>query len=188
MNTSQEDATPRRLVLMALGATALGASGCMTKPLRPVNADGTYCHSIGKSFRPTRTCTPTAVPSDFVEAEAKRFDADPAALTLYILRRRWGDALLVVPVTVDSLASAATIPESLVRVRLAPGAHKVSTKWTGQTIEIAIEGRAGDLRAVELIGSEWPWGASFRWASAQIAEIKTRAQVSKLVADLDLRR
>jgi hypothetical protein len=160
----------------------------MTKPLRPVNADGTYCHRIGKSYRPTRTCTPTAVPSDFVEAEAKRFDADPAALTLYILRRRWGDATVVVPVAVDSVASAATIPESLVRVRLAPGAHKVSTQWKGQELEITVEGRAGDLRAVELIGSDWPWGTSFRWVPAQADEIKTRAQASKLVADLDLRR
>lgn len=175
---------------LLLGLTAVGLfplTGCMTKPLRPVNADGTYCHRIGKSYRPTRTCTPTAVPTDAVEAEAKRFDIDPTALTVYILRRRWGDATVVLPFTVDGLASAATIPESLVRVRLRPGEHKVSTQWKGQGLEIAVHGRAGDLRAIELIGSDWPWGTRFRWAPAQPEEIKSRAQASKLVADLDLR-
>ncbi len=57
-------------------------AACMTKPLRPVNADGTYCHRIGQSYRPKLSCTPAAVPTDAVEAEAKRFEADPASLTV----------------------------------------------------------------------------------------------------------
>lgn len=178
----------RRTLLVGLAVVGLAPlAGCMTKPLRAVNADGTYCYRIGKSYRPKLTCTPTAVPTDAVEAEAKRFEADPAALTVYVLRSRWGDASVVVPVTVDGAASAATIPVSLVRLRLKPGAHRVSAQWDGRSVDVNIEGRAGDLRVVELVGSGWTWGTSFEWQMAQAESVRTRAQASKLVADLDLR-
>lgn len=159
----------------------------MAKPLRSVNADGTYCHRIGKSYRPTLTCTPTAVPTDSVEADAKRFEADPAAFTVYVLRSRWGDSSVVVPVIVDGTATAATIPVSLLRLRLKPGAHRLSAQWQGQSIDASVEGRAGDLRVIELIGSGWAWGTSFRWEETQVDTVKSRAQVSKLVGDLNLR-
>ncbi len=185
---SESDRPHRRRLLLGLAVVGLAPlAGCMTKPLRSVNADGTYCHRIGKSYRPTLTCTPTAVPTDAVEAEAKRFEADPAALTVYVLRSRWGDASVVVPVAIDGAASAATIPVSLVRLRLKPGAHRVSAQWEGRSIDMSVEGRAGDLRVVELIGSGWAWGTSFTWQIAQAESVKTRAQASKLVADLDLR-
>lgn len=178
----------RRTLLLGLAVVGLAPlAGCMTKPLRAVNADGTYCYRIGKSYRPTLICTPTAVPTDAVEAEAKRFEADPAALTVYVLRSRWGDASVVVPVTVDGAASATTIPVSLVRLRLKPGAHRVSAQWEGRSIDVSVEGRAGDLRVVELVGSGWAWGTSFGWQMAQAESVKARAQASKLVADLDLR-
>lgn len=179
----------RRTLLMGLATVALvPLAGCTTKPLQPVNADGSYCHRIGRSYRPKLTCTPTAVPTDVVEAEAKRFDADPASLTVYVLRRRWGDASVVVPVTVDGETSASTIPDSLVRLRMKPGSHRLSAQWDGQTVEISVVGRAGDLRVVELIGSGWAWGNSFKWEPAQVEAVKSRAHSSKLVADLDLRR
>lgn len=178
----------RRTLLLGLAVVGLAPlAGCMTKPLRSVNADGTYCHRIGKSYRPTLTCTPAAVPTDAVEADAKRFEADPTALTVYVMRSRWGDASVVVPVTIDGAASAATIPVSLVRLRLKPGAHRLSAPWEGRSADIEVQGRAGDLRVVELVGSGWAWGTSFRWEAVQADEVKSRAQASKLVADLDLR-
>jgi len=178
----------RRILLIGLAAAGLvPLAGCMTRPVRSVNADGTYCYRIGKSYRPTLTCTPTAVPTDAVEAEAKRFDADPASLTVYVLRHRWGDASVVVPVTVDGVASASTVPQSLVRLRLKPGAHRVSAQWEGRSIDISVEGGAGDQRVIELIGAGWAWGTSFSWEAVQAGAVKSRAQASKLVADLDLR-
>ena len=40
----------RQLLAAALGGTALLTTGCMTKPLRPANADGTYCYrKIGRA-------------------------------------------------------------------------------------------------------------------------------------------
>lgn len=179
----------RRTLLVGLAATGLlPLAGCMTKPLSPVKADGTYCHRIGKTYRPTLTCTPSAVPTDAVEAEAKRFEPDPSFLTVYVLRRSWGDTSVVVPVTVDGTASAATIPESLVRLRLKPGAHRLSAQWDGRTVDIGVEGRAGDLRVVELVGSGWVWGTSFSWNAVQADVVQSRARASKLVADIDLRR
>jgi hypothetical protein len=90
-------------------------------------------------------------------------------------------------VAVDGATIAATIPVSLVRLRLKPGAHRVSAQWEGRSIDMSVEGRAGDLRVVELIGSGWAWGTSFTWQMAQAESVKTRAQASKLVADLDFR-
>lgn len=185
---NESDMSGRRTLLVGLAVVGLAPlAGCMTKPLRAVNADGTYCHRVGKSYRPKLTCTPVAVPTDAVEADAKRFEADPTSLTVYVLRNRWGDASVVVPVTVDGATSAATIPVSLVRLHLKPGAHRMSAQWEGRNVDIAVEGRAGDLRVIELVGSSWAWGTSFTWQTAQAESVRTRARASKLVADMDLR-
>jgi hypothetical protein len=177
--------------MLGLGAALLAPlAGCMTKPLRHlehVRADGTYCHRIGRTWRAKLTCTPTAVPTDAAEAEAKRFEADPASMTVYVLRRRWGDASVVVPVSVDGAMAASTVPGSLVRLRLKPGSHSVSTVWEGQVLDISVIGRAGDLRLLELVGSAWAWGTNFSWEAPGVDEVRLRAIASKLVADLDLR-
>lgn len=94
----------------------------------------------------------------------------------------------MVPVTVDGAASIATIPESSARLRMQPGAHRLSAQWEGRTVDISVQGRAGDLRVVELVGSGWAWGTSFSWEAVQADEVKSRVQASKLVTDLDLRR
>lgn len=178
----------RRTLLIGLAAAGLASlGGCMTKPPRPTNADGTYCYRIGKRPKQKLTCTPEAVPSAAVEADAKRFEAAPGALTLYVLRRRWGDASVVVPITVDGVVRASTIPESLVRLRLKPGVHKLTAEWEGRSTGIEVAGQAGEVRMVELSGSGWAWGNSFDWALARLGDVKTRAAGSKLVADIDLR-
>lgn len=196
---SQFEIPHRRTLLVALVCGLAPLAGCMTLPLRPVNSDGTYCHRINmrggigqpdrrrESYRAKATCTPTVVPTDAVEAEAKRFDVDPTSLTVYVLRNRWNDASMVVPVTVDGATSTATIPDSVVRLRLKPGIHRLSAQWQGRKIDINVDGRAGNLRVVELIGSAWAWGTSFEWKEAYADAVKGRARASKLVADLDLR-
>lgn len=179
----------RRTLLVGLAAVGLlPLAGCMTKPIRPVNADGTYCHRIGRSYRPKLTCTPEAIPTAAVEAEAKRFEGMAGALTVFVLRRSWGDASVVVPVTVDGAAGAATIPESLVRMRLAPGKHSLSAKWDGLSADIAIDGQAGEVRVVELKGSGWAWGNTFSWKEVRLDDGRERAMATKLVADVRLSR
>ncbi|CAD5366634.1 conserved hypothetical protein [Rubrivivax sp. A210] len=177
---------PQRRTLL-LGLTAVGLmplAGCMTKPIHPVNADGTYCHRIGRSYRPTLTCTPQAVPAASVEAEAKRFEGTAGALTVYVLRRNWGDALVAVPITVDGTTGAATIPDSLVRLRLAPGNHRLAAKWDGRDADINVDGQAGEVRVVELKGSGWAWGNTFSWQVVRLEDVRERAQATKLVADV----
>lgn len=176
------------LVLGALATAALLLSGCMAKPIRPANSDGTYCHRIGKTYRPTLTCTLEPVPPATVEADAKRFAGMAGALTVYVMRRGWGDASVVVPFKVDGAVGAATIPESLVRLRLAPGKHSLSVLSDGRSTDIAIEGRAGDVQIVELKGLGWAWGATFRWQAVRLNDVRERAKASKLVADVDLYR
>lgn len=177
----------RRTLLIGLATAGLvPLSGCMSKPPRPINADGTYCYSVGKRPRHKLTCTPEAVPSAGVEAEAKQFAAAPGALTVYVLRRRWGDASVVVPITVDGVARASTIPESLVRLRLRPGAHRLLAEWEGRSTGIEVAGQAGEVRMVELNGSGWAWGNNFDWQLARLDDVRTRAAASKLVADIDL--
>ncbi|MFD2454517.1 hypothetical protein [Ideonella paludis] len=83
--------THRRGVLTGLlvaGLTPL--AGCMNKPLRPANTDGTYCYSVGKSLRRNETCTTAPIPTMQAEADAKRFEPSPGLLTVYVVRKRWG--------------------------------------------------------------------------------------------------
>lgn len=177
----------RRRLLIGLAAVGLvPLAGCMTKPMRPVNADGTYCHRIGKSYRPKLTCTPEPIPPASVDAEAKRFESPSGILTVYVLRRSWADASVVVPVTVDRAAGAATIPDSLVRLRLAPGRHILSAKWDGRSAEIDVDGRGGEVRVVELKGSGWAWGDTFSWRAVRLEDVRERANATKLVADVRL--
>ncbi len=177
--------THRRTLLLGLAAGGLlPLVGCMTKPVQPVNADGTYCDRIGKAYRPKLTCTPEAIPTAAVEAEAKRFEGTAGALTVFVLRRSWGDASVVVPVTVDGAVGAATIPESLVRIRMAPGKHRLSAKSDGLSADIDIEGQAGEVRFVELKGSGWGWGNTFSWKDISLEDGRERALATKLVGDV----
>lgn len=177
----------RRTLLVGLAVVGLAPlAGCMTKPVGPVNADGTYCHRIGKIYRPKLTCTPGPIPTATVEAEAKRFEGAAGALTVFVLRRSWGDVSVVVPVTVDGAAGAATIPESLVRLRLTPGKHILSAKWEGRGADLEVDGGAGEVKVVELQGSGRAWGNTFSWQTVRLEDVSERAQATKLVADVRL--
>src|SRR5574343_2066794 len=108
----------RRTLLIALAAAGLvPLSGCMTKPLRPVNADGTYCYRIGKSYRPKLTCTPTPVPAAQVESQARDCGGSADRLTVYLVRKRWGNTEHVISVSTPGTAPAQTVPESFARLR-----------------------------------------------------------------------
>ena len=179
----------RRSLLLGLAAVGLvPLSGCTSKPLRPVEADGRYCHRIGKSYKPTLTCTPGPVPSAAEEAEVKRFAATPELLTVYVLRNRWSDTLVTAVLAVDGIDRATTIPVSLVRITLKPGMHRLSVRWDAGASDFGISGMAGEVRFVELNGREWAWSKGFSWRAADAQEVRARALAAKLVADLELGR
>lgn len=174
--------------LVASGAVATLLSGCATAPARPVEPDGTYCFRTGKSYRPKLTCTVLPVPSGAVEADAKRFEPTPDAVTVYIVRRRWGDTGNRVPVFIDEQPAVSTIPYSMVRVRLRPGSHQVVIEWEGKRYVKSVNAFAGEVLFVEVDGSVWSWGSTYRWAEPDAEGARQRALRTKLVADINLGR
>jgi hypothetical protein len=174
----------RRTMIVATGLVALLGTGCMTKPMQPANPDGTYCFATGKWYRRKLTCTPTPIPPESVEAEAKRFEPAPGLLTVYVVRKRWGDAVNQVRLTVDGGAPVVTTPESFVRLRMRPGPHTFAATWSEGATELAVTGAAGDVRVVELVGSVWAWGSTYRLDHGNLAEGRTRAARLRLVADV----
>lgn len=105
-------------------------------------------------------------------------------LTVYVVRKRWGDARNVVRLTLDRDPAVATVPESLVRLRVKPGAHQLVAEWDEGRAALDITGKAGGVVFIELIGSVWSWGSSYRLESGNPAESRARALGSRLVADL----
>lgn len=174
----------RRALLFAVGGSTLLTAGCMTKPLRAANADGTYCFRIGKSYRPTLTCTPAPIPSEAIEADAKRFDPAPGKLTVYLVRKRWGDAKNVVRVSSDGSPAVDTVPESFARWRLHAGSHRLTVAWPEGSASLDVAGAAGEVVFIEVIGSVWAWGSNYRLERGDAAESRHRALSLRLVADV----
>ena len=174
----------RRTLLFAAGSSALLSTGCMSKPLRPANADGTYCFGVGKSYRPTLTCTPTPIASEAVEAAAKRFEPTPGKLTVYLVRKRWGDPQNVVRVSSEGVPAVDTVPESFARWRFPAGSHRLAVTWAAGSAGLEISGAAGEVVFVEVIGSVLSWGSNYRLERADAAESRQRAVALRLVADV----
>lgn len=175
----------RSLIFLATLATALPLSACAGNALRPANDDGTYCFRVNnKSRHPT--CTMEAIPAAAIENQAKMFRPDAGALTLYVVRKRWSDAINVVSVTVDSQRAASTVPNSFVRVTLAPGTHRVSATWDGEVLEQSVAGHRGDIAVVELVGSVMAGRSRYRLERSDLPSSRKRILESRLVADLKL--
>ena len=176
--------TRRHALIFSLGGSAPLTAGCMTKPLRAANADGTYCFRIGRSYRPTLTCTPAPIPSEQVEADAKRFEQSPGKLTVYLVRKRWGDAKHVTRVSSDGAPPVDLVPESFARWRLSAGNHRLTVTWPEGSAVLDVAGAAGDVLFVEVIGSVWAWGSNYRLERGDVVESRQRALPLRLVVDV----
>lgn len=170
----------RQLLLGALASSGV-LTGCASAP-EPRPADSrTYCMS---TLRTKRTvCTPEPVPSAAAEADAKRFEATPGVLTVYVVRSAWVDAVRPLTVSVDGNSQIGTLPRSLIRLRLAPGTHQLAFEWNERVHGFAVNGEAGELRIVELAGSSVPLDRPYHWSDADPAGAKLRARTTRLVAD-----
>jgi hypothetical protein len=174
----------RVLVLGIVMASAGVLGGCMSKPIRAVNADGTWCYRFGNALRHKPTCTSAVVPAAEVEAQAKKFEAQADVLTVYVVRRRWGDTANLLKLSVDRELSAETLPDSFVRLRLRPGTHELQTGWADGRASLQIEGAAGQVRFVEIVGSVWVWGSSYTMREGDGAETRKRILQVRMLADL----
>jgi hypothetical protein len=176
--------TRRRALLFAISGTAVLTSGCTTKPVRPANADGTYCFRIGKSYRPKLTCTPSPIPPEQIEADAKRFVPTSGKLTVYLVRKRWGDTENLVRVGREGAPAVDMVPESFARWRLPAGNHRLTVTWAEGSAALDISGGAGEVAFVEVVGSVWAWGSHYRLERGDAAESRERAAALRLVADV----
>lgn len=175
----------RRVVAIGLlGLLAAALTGCMTKPLQPVRDDGTYCFGYGRAYRQLFTCTTDPVPPPTVEAEVKQFQADPSALTVYVIRRRWNDANRAIPLVVDNQAPITTVPRSLVRLRLRPGVHLLSAAWDNRLAGFRVFGGPGEVQYVELNGMQWAWRTDYWFEQVADDDGQVQAARSKLIADV----
>ena len=143
---------------------------------------GTWCYRFGKTLRHVRTCTTGPVPPASAEADAKRFEPAADKLTVYVVRKRWGDAVNVVMLTVDRAAAVETVPESFVRLRLTPGTHVLRVTWSEGEAEAVVSGAAGDIRYVELVGSVWAWASTYVLEPGDRAS-RDRIRQVRMVAD-----
>ena len=176
-------ALSRRAAFGLIGTTALLGAGCMSKPLRPPQPDGRYCFSFGKYYQRKLTCTTAPIPSAAVEADAKRFEPAAGLLTVYVVRKRWGDAINQVRLAADGGAQVVTTPESFVRLRLKPGVHKLSIAWPDGATSLDVSGEAGEVQFVEVVGSVWTWGSTYRLERGDPADSRKRIANLRLVAD-----
>lgn len=171
--------------LLLMTAAAAGLSGCAgTKAVDP-QAELPHCQTTNKG-KPI-ACTSWPVPSAIADTEAKRFEPDPEALTVYVVRRNWGDSRNFVTVAVDDGREVETLPNTMVRFKLAPGTHAISFEFGGRKQSTTVQGVAGDLRFFRIEGMVWSWSSSYSWASEAEASIQDRALKTRLVADVPMR-
>lgn len=170
----------RQLVLGAVAASGVLA-GCASAPERSAGNSRTYCMTTPRTRR--TVCTPEPVPNAVAEADAKRFEATPGVLTVYVVRSAWVDAVRPLTVIVDGDSQIGTLPRSLIRLRLAPGTHQLAFEWNERVHGFAVKGEAGELRIVELAGSSVALERPYHWSDADPAGAKLRARTTRLIAD-----
>jgi len=174
----------RRILVLAASATSLVLLGCASTEPDVSRRSGPYCYRNARK-RPV-VCTSESTPGLEVEAEAKRFEADPGALTIYVVRSGWGDTRHLVAVSVDDSHPIETVPQSMVRMRLRAGAHRITYAFEQDRGAIEVSGAPGQVRFIRLAGDFWVWGGSFGWAQEDEEIAKRRARRTKLVGDLQI--
>ena len=157
-------------------------AGCAAPPAPDPAAEMPYCHKANKGRE--IACTTAPVPSLNADAQAKQFAPDPNALAVYVVRRNWGDGRDVVKFQVDDSAAVETLPDTMLRYRLKPGSHTISFEFEGQRRNSTLDGKAGDVRFVQIDGMVWSWKSMYEWASESEAAIRERAIKARLVGDV----
>lgn len=77
-----------------------------------------------------------------------------------------------------------TTPESFLRLRMRRGPHTFTAAWSEGTAELAVNGAADDVRVVELVGSVWAWGSTYRFDHGDVAGGRHHVARLLLVADV----
>lgn len=176
---------PSRLYLFAALAAVAALAGCATPPPPDPAAEVPHCYKTNKGR--VIACTSTPVPSLNADAEAKRFAPDPNALSVYVVRRNWGDGRNFVKVYPDGGPGIETLPDTMIRFKFKPGQHTIAFEFEGKRQSTTVQGRAGDVRFVRVDGTVWSWKSSYEWVAEPEAAIRERAVKARLVADVVVR-
>lgn len=176
---------PTRFHLLALLAVAAVLAGCATPPPPDPTAEVPHCYKTNKGR--VIACTSAPVPSLNADADAKRFVADPNALTVYVVRRNWGDGRNFVKVYPEGGIGIETLPNTMIRLKFKPGTYAIAFEFEGKRQSTTVQGKAGDVRFVRIDGTVWSWKSSYEWAAEPEASIRERALKSRLVADVTVR-
>lgn len=174
----------RTILVATLGAAVLLA-GCATPSAPDATAEVPHCYKTNKGR--VIACTPVAAPSLNADAEAKRFVPDPNALTVYVVRRNWGDGRNFVKVYPDGGAGVDTLPDTMVRLKFKPGSHSVAFEFDGKRQSTTAAGQAGEIRFVRIDGTVWAWKSTYEWVAESEAATRERALKARLVADVVVR-
>lgn len=177
--------TANKLTCASMVLVAGLLAGCATPPAPDLTAEVPYCQRASKTR--ALTCTAALAPSLNADALAKQFAPDPNLLTVYVVRRNWGDGRKLVKVRADGGAPVETLPNTMVRYRLKPGAHEIAGDFEGQRPATTVAGKAGEVRFVRLDGMVWAWKSTFTWATESEDAIREYALKTRLVADLAVR-
>ncbi len=175
--------TVRSLTLVGVTSLALVLlAGCATPAAPDLKAEAPYCHRNNKGR--VQLCTKGNAPSLERDAEAKRFEPSPDLLTVYVVRQAWGEAGHPLDVSLNGQRSFETVPESMLRLRLKPGEHKLEFQHDGRTYSTVVRGTAGQVVFAGIAGTDWAWGSSHRWSDEAPEKLKQRARSTRLVGDL----
>jgi hypothetical protein len=175
----------QRLFLIFLIASGALLAGCATPPPPDPAAELPHCYKTNKGR--VIACTQAPAPSLNADADAKRFTPDPTALTVYVVRRNWGDGRHFIKVQADGGPTVETLPNTMVRYRLKPGTHTIAFEFEGQRPATTVAGNAGDVRFVRIDGMVWTWKSTFAWATESEDAIRGRALKARLIADRSVR-
>lgn len=148
-------ATRRHLAAVLTVGTVL--AGCATPPPIDPVAEVPHCYKTNKGR--VIACTTAPAPNLNADAEAKRFAPDPNALTVYVVRRNWADGRNYVKVHPDNGPGIETLPDTMVRLKFAPGTRMIAFEFDGQRQSTTVNGTAGEVRFVRLDGTVWAWTA-----------------------------
>lgn len=174
----------RRRLLLASLPLSLGLTGCASGPRRERDPAGSYCYRSNLEHYRKGPCIQAGVPSRSAEDAVKRFAPSPGLLTVFVVRQHWMDNPNLVRVTVDNTHVADTLPNTLVRLRIKPGAHTLALAFEHQRELVQVTGDAGDVRFVRLRGGGFSWNPSYAWLPGTAESLQGPAEGSRLVADV----
>lgn len=55
-----------------------------------------------------------------------------------------------------------TVPNSMIRLRVKAGSHRIAFSAGGKSFDRTISGMAGEVRLVGITGTDWSWGSGGR--------------------------